>query len=386
MERPRYYLDHAATSWPKPPGSLEACIEYQTKIGAASGRGIYRSAEASSRLVLSARQAVARLIHAPSERHIAFCNNGTQALNVAILGLLRSPSFRGCHIVTTATEHNSVLRPLEFATKTCGTSWTAVPCDEFGFVDPNRVEEAMQPNSRLLIVNHASNVTGTIQDICAIAAIAKSHNTITLVDAAQSLGYLPIDVTASGIDILAAPGHKGAGGMLGTGILYVREEIQPMIEPIWIGGTGTQSDSIVGPFDWLSVVESGNSNLPGIASLKAGIEWLEKQPVNQHIERWTEQIIEAIEQEPSLKLIGPKHNRLPVISLTNEHSSCHEMAMLLDSACNVEARSGFHCAGLIHPYLRTHASGGTLRLSLGHTSTVADVEAAIEGIHLLGSL
>ncbi len=334
----------------------------------------------------SARQAVARLINAPSERHIAFCNNGTHALNAAILGLLHSPTLRGCHVVTTATEHNSVLRPLELAHKTNGTTWTAVQCDETGFVDPNRVMEAMTPDTRLIVVNHASNVTGSIQDVRILAGIAKSKNAILLVDAAQSLGYLPINVLDFGIQVLAAPGHKGAGGMLGTGILYVHEEIQHLIEPIWIGGTGSQSDSISGPFDWLSAVESGNSNLPGIASLKAGIEWLETRPLTAQTDRWAQQMIEAILEEPSLKLIGPLENRLPVISLIHEYSSCHEMAMILDSACHVEARSGFHCAALIHPFLGTQSAGGTLRLSLGHTTVEADVEAAIEGIHLLGSL
>ncbi|MCY2979335.1 MAG: aminotransferase class V-fold PLP-dependent enzyme [Planctomycetota bacterium] len=384
--RPRYYLDHAATSWPKPPGSLEACIDFQINNGASAGRGIYHSAEASSRLVQSARQAVARLIHAPSERHIAFCNNGTHALNAAILGFLHSPTLRGCHVVTTATEHNSVLRPLELAHKTNGTNWTAVQCDETGFVDPNRIIEAMTPDTRLIVVNHASNVTGSIQDVRTLAGIAKSKNAILLVDAAQSLGYLPINVLDCGIQVLAAPGHKGAGGMLGTGILYVHEEVQHLIEPIWIGGTGSQSDSISGPFDWLSAVESGNSNLPGIASLKAGIEWLETRPLTAQTDRWAQQLIEAILEEPSLKLIGPLENRLPVISLIHEYSSCHEMAMILDSACQVEARSGFHCAALIHPFLGTQSTGGTLRLSLGHTTVEADVEAAIEGIHLLGSL
>ena len=389
--RPRFYLDHAATSWPKPPGSLEACIAFQISNGAAAGRSVYQSAQDSSLLVRTARETVSRLIGAPHSRDIAFCSNGTQALNSAILGLLQSPHMRGSNVVTTATEHNSVLRPLQLASKSCGVTWVAVPCDETGWVDPNRVHEAMKANTGLVILNHVSNVTGSIQDIRSFSAIAKARGAIFLVDAAQSLGYIPIDVVADGIDILAAPGHKGAGGMLGTGILYVRREIQPQMTPVWIGGTGTQSDSIDGPFEWQSAVESGNINLPGIASLKAGIEWLEKQSPNDKLRVWSDQIIAAILQTPNLKLVGlrpddRKHDRLPVISLTCETLSCHEMAMLLDSARHVEARSGFHCAGLIHTFLGTHQVGGTLRLSLGHTSTVADAEAAIAGIQILGAM
>ncbi len=388
---PRYYLDHAATSWPKPPGSLEACVAYQTFNGAASGRGLYQSAESSGELVRTTRQTVARQINALRSQDIAFCSNGTQALNSAILGLLQSPSMRGTHVVTTATEHNSVLRPLQLATKSLGITWFAVPCDEVGWVDPIRVHEAMNTKTRLVILNHVSNVTGAIQDVHPISSIAKEGGAIFMVDAAQSLGYLPIDVVSEGIDILAAPGHKGAGGMLGTGILYVQHEIQRLMEPVWIGGTGTQSDSIDGPFDWLAAVESGNSNLPGIASLKAGLEWLERLPPNENLRVWSDEIIHAILQTQNLKLIGPrpddaKRNRLPVISMASDNLSCHEMALLLDTACGVEARSGYHCAGLIHSFLGTDRNGGTLRLSLGHTSTLADVEATIKGIEILGTM
>ena len=389
--RQRYYLDHAATSWPKPPGSLEACVKFQRTNGAAAGRGVYQSAEASSELVRTTRKSVAKLIRAPNPTDIAFCSNGTQALNASILGLLHAPSMRGCHVVTTAIEHNSVLRPLQMATTSCGIVWTAVPCDATGWVDPADVRDAMRAETRLVIVNHVSNVTGTIQDVRSIAIAAKERGAVFLVDAAQSLGYIPIDVVEDGIDILAAPGHKGAGGMLGTGILYVRRELQSQLQPIWIGGTGSQSDSIEGPFDWLSAVESGNSNLPGIASLKAGLEWLERRAPDDSLRGWSNQILHAILQSPSLRLIGLppddlKRQRLPVISLACETLSCHEMAMLLDSACGVEARSGFHCAGMIHPYLGTQHTGGTLRLSLGHTSQASDVEAAVAGIQILGSM
>jgi cysteine desulfurase / selenocysteine lyase len=389
--RPRFYLDHAATSWPKPPGSLAACIDYQTSNGAAAGRGVYQSAEVASELVRTTRQAIAKIIGAPNANDIALCSNGTQALNAAILGLLQSKSFRGCHVLTTAIEHNSVLRPLQLATHSCGITWTAVTCDNNGWVDPSHLRDAMRTNTRLVVVNHVSNVTGTVQDIPAMAAIARERDALFLVDAAQSLGYLPIDVVKEGIDMLAAPGHKGAGGMLGTGILYVRSDLQKQMEPIWIGGTGTQSDSIEGPFDWLAAMESGNSNLPAIASLKAGLEWLQKQKRNDFMSTWTATILQAIQQSGTLKLIGPglddpDRKRLPVFSLISDTLTCHEAAMLLDSALGVEARSGFHCAGLIHDCLRTKVCGGTLRLSLGHTSTIADVDAAVAGIELLASM
>lgn len=389
--RPRFYLDHASTSWPKPPGSLEACVAFQTTNGASAGRGVYQNAEHSSQLVTTTRRLLAKTIGVPNPNDIAFCSNGTQSLNSAILGFLQSPENRGAHVVTTATEHNSVLRPLQLSARSNAITWTAVQCDPAGFVAPEDVLNAMQSNTRMVIVNHVSNVTGAIQDVRAMAAIAKERDAIFLLDAAQSLGYLPLHASADGFDIVAAPGHKGAGGMLGTGFLYVRKELQSQMQPVWIGGTGTQSDSVDGPFEWLYAVESGNSNLPGIASLKAGLEWLEQNPPSDALQGWTTLLIEAIRSCKNLKVIGPLAGdplrpRLHVVSLIGNATSCHEMAMMLDAACGVEARSGFHCAGLIHDFLDTKARGGTLRLSLGHTSSLADVEAAIAGIQLLDTM
>ena len=389
--RPRFYLDHAATSWPKPACSLQALIDYQTHNGAAAGRGVYHSAEQSSQQVQATRGLLAKKLGVSSANDIALCCNGTQALNAAILGLLHNPLWKGSHVVTTATEHNSVLRPLQLCSQTHGVSWTAVPCDATGWVDPNRIHDAMTEKTRLVIVNHVSNVTGVIQEIRTLAEIAHQRDAIFMLDAAQSFGYVPLDASADRFDIVAAPGHKGACGLLGTGFLYVRPDLQKQMQPVWIGGTGTQSDSVQGPFEWQSAVESGNSNLPGIASLKAGLEWLDQQPSDQRLLDWTRRIIHAIANFDRLKLIGPladnaNRPRLPVVSLISDSLSCHEMAMLLDSACGVEARSGLHCAGLIHTCLGTDKRGGTLRLSLGHTSTLEDVEAAIAGIEVLGSM
>jgi selenocysteine lyase/cysteine desulfurase len=379
-------LDHAATSWPKPPGSVEACVDYQRHVGAAAGRGVYRSAEDAATVLKETRSLVAKWINASNDGCIAFCANGTQALNAAIFGLLRAPAFEQCHVVTTATEHNSVLRPLAWLAKHSNITWTAVACDPAGYVQPSRIADAMCKDTKLVIVNHASNVTGTIQDLASIADIAKKGGALFLVDAAQTLGYLPIDVDLMGIDLLAAPGHKGAGGMLGTGILYCHRDIHQHIQPLWLGGTGTVSDSIDGPFDWQSITEAGNLNLPAIASLRAGIQWVLQNDSSGYLQEWTQRLLDSIQALPTLRLVGRPNDRVSVVSVASDNLSCHEMAMLLDSAMHVETRSGLHCAGYIHSYLDTQQIGGTLRLSLGHTSTFADVEAAIEGIQLLGSM
>jgi len=391
LENPaRFYLDHAATSWPKPPGSFEACIEFQNKLGSASGRGVYQSAERSNELVLATRRVVAKLIGAECTSSIGLGSSGTQALNAAILGLLGSTTYRGTHVVTTVTEHNSVLRPLELARTLYGCQWDPIACDPQGFVELQQLESRIRQDTRLMIVNHASNVTGAIQRLSEIGHIAKKHNCILLVDAAQTLGYVPIDVQEIGIGMLAAPGHKGAGGMLGTGLLYVSKSVAPFLQPLWIGGTGLNSDSIEGPFDWLSAFESGNANLPGIASLRGGVDWVLSQQPSTRLNDWVQRLIEAVCSEPSLRLVGPTNctidSRVPLVSFISSKMSCHEMALLLDSAFGIEARSGLHCAALIHESIGTKTTGGTLRLSLGHTSCEDDIVAAEMGIHMLGSM
>jgi cysteine desulfurase / selenocysteine lyase len=245
------------------------------------------------------------------------------------------------------------------------------------------------------VINHASNVTGVIQDVSSIAQIAKDHHAIFMVDAAQTLGYIPINVQSMGISILAAPGHKGAGGVLGTGILVVDDSIADQLVPAWVGGSGLNSDSIEGPFSWQEGLESGNANVGAIASLRAGIEWVlsSKQSALQdsasthgQLNQWIDEIIECVRPCSSLNVVGPQDSsrcKMPIASIVHNAVSCHELALFLDSACHVEARSGFHCASKIHHALGTHTSGGTLRLSLGHTSTEADFLAGMEAIKLL---
>jgi cysteine desulfurase / selenocysteine lyase len=390
----RYYLDHAATSWPKPPGVLEALVQFQSENGVASGRGIYRTAMESDSIVQSTRRLAQSFLGAASPREIAFCQNGTFALNATIMGIALSNPSAPPHIVTTSTEHNSVLRPLALAAQRGWITWDMVHCDEGGFVSPDRIQQAIKPNTKWIIVNHASNVSGAIQDLQAISNIAKEHGCALVVDAAQTVGYHSINVERDGIDILACPGHKGLCGMLGTGILYVRSELQQCLAPFVIGGTGESSDRIDGEFSWQSALESGNVNVPAIAALQAGIKWKQSQdplPLGS----WTKQIIDAILASKTLRLVGPfePNRRVPVVSVAPKDPSTssafqtpQEMALFLDSAMHVECRAGFHCAGAIHDDLLTKSTGGTLRFSLGPTSTQADVDAACDAIQQLDSL
>jgi cysteine desulfurase / selenocysteine lyase len=372
----RVYLDHAATSWPKPPGVVKAMVEYQEECGAAAGRGSYRSASRANQIVLSVRRKLAELIGAGSANDIALLHNGTAALNLALAGTLQP----GDHVVTTAIEHNSVLRPLAALRKRIGIEFSVVSSDASGAVDPSDVAKAISPQTKWIVVSHASNVTGCIQPIEAIAAIAKRASVRLLVDAAQTLGYLPIDVQAMGIDMLAAPGHKGACGMLGTGLLYAHPDIAETIVSPWPGGTGTESEQLEGPFAWPAGVEAGNANLPALAAWNFGLDWLMDKPISQ---RWSEtesmllRLRDILDGASLGTIIGhaSKTSSVPVVSLAVKNMACSDLAAVLDSAFQIEVRSGMHCAALIHDFIGTKALGGTLRLSLGHTSTMADLDA-----------
>lgn len=389
----RHYLDHASTSWPKPPGVIEAGVFFQTSCGAAAGRGGYRSSQEADRVVQSTRRLLQETIGAAQSDEIAFCTNGTHSLNAAIFGLALGSMGKPFHVVTTATEHNSVLRPLALATKRGWLTWTAVDCDSTGRVDPAKVANAVTPETRWLLINHASNVTGIIQDLPSLREIADRHGIHLMVDAAQSLGYVPIDVRAIGIDILSAPGHKGLCGTLGTGLLYVRREIQSSISPLAIGGTGESSDKIDGDFTWQSVMESGNLNVPAIASLKSAMEWKRSAPAIDY-SPWIQQLLDAINATSKFEVVGSQHrsphSHVPIISVVtrsrNSGLLSQELAMMMESMANVECRAGFHCAGLIHQSLNTADCGGTLRLSMGQTSQADDVVAACEGIQRVAEI
>src|SRR5690349_1775270 len=227
----RIYLDNAATTWPKPESVYDAVDHYQRHIGAPNGRSGYREAQESNRIVERARKGVADLIGAPDPSHIIFGLNCSDMLNMAIRGIVRP----GDHVVTTVCDHNSVLRPVRAMSEDSGGKVSYVPCDAQGYISPDDVRAALLPETRLVVVNHASNVTGAIQPIEEIGRIVRASDAYYLVDAAQSLGHVPIDVRSLELDMLAAPGHKGLLGPLGTGVLYIRPGVERELKPLRCG-------------------------------------------------------------------------------------------------------------------------------------------------------
>jgi len=399
----RVYLDHAATSWPKMPGVNAAWLDYQERIGVTAGRGSYRSSVSAESIVEDVRRRLARLIGAKSPTSIAMVHNGTAALNLAFAGLIKT----GDHVVTTAVEHNSVLRPLHLLSKTLGIRLTIVGCDATGWVDPEDVRNALESSTRMVAITHASNVTGRIQTIDAIGEMLAPRDTLLLIDAAQTLGYIPIDVVRVGIDLLAAPGHKGAGGVMGCGMLYAQEEVASQLNPPWIGGSGTRSESLEGPSQWPAKAEAGNLNIPAIAAWQAGLKWLDTTCLDKtlldsssdtslhsrsetvflhpEIDSHYRRLIAILRQWNSCTVIGHEsgighdtgtRDYVPVVSMRCNGSSmtASDLAAILDSSFDIEVRSGLHCAALVHDKLGTLLDGGTVRFSIGHTTTNEDLD------------
>jgi len=378
-EQKRIYLDNAATSWPKPDAVYDAVDRYLRESGAPAGRSVYAEAHQANQAVVAARTALAKFIGADDSRRVIFTLNGTESLNLALHGLLRE----GDHVVTTVVEHNSVLRPLR-ELESHGVQVDRVPCNVRGYVSPDDIRAAMKPNTKLVAVTHASNVTGTVQPVAEIARIAHERDALLLVDAAQTLGYLPVHVGELGIDLLAAPGHKGLLGPLGTGLLYIRPGLEERLVTLRQGGTGTQSDDDRQPQTLPHKYEAGSLNVPGIVGLGAGIDFLRLQGnrLRSHHQQLTERLVAGLIEIDGVNVFGPAEpaDRVGVVSVTIDRYDPQEVAAMLDGAHRVQVRAGFHCAPLMHRAIGTLDLGGAVRFSVGMFNTEADIDAAVAAV------
>lgn len=375
----RIYLDNAATSWPKPESVYCAVDDYQRRIGAPAGRGAYTEAAEAERLILSCRKKLADLINLGDPKRIIFTQNGTDSLNLALHGMLRP----GDHVVTTVCEHNSVLRPLSFLAER-GVTTTHVPCDGQGYIDPGEIRRALTPKTRLIALNHVSNVTGAVQPAEEVGRVASQHNVFFLLDAAQSLGYVEIDIAKIGCHLLAVPGHKGLLGPLGSGILYVAPGVEKYLLPTRQGGTGTKSDEDRQPSDLPDRYESGNLSMPAIVGLEAGVSHIAElgaARIEGHTRLLVQRLLNGITGLPGLQLYGPLtgEKRVGVVSLNLIGLDPRELAAILDSQWSIQTRAGLHCAPRMHAALKT-LPAGTLRLSIGHFTTQAEIDAVIAAL------
>lgn len=376
------YLDNAATTFPKPSATVEAFARAMLLYGANPGRSAHSLSLRAAREVWACREKLAALIGAPDPARIVFCLNCTDALNMAIRGSIRP----GMHVITTSLEHNSVLRQLAPLRRSGRIELTILQPGPDGAVSASQFEQAFTPRTSLVVCTHASNVTGAIQPVAQIGALCRRMGVRFVLDAAQTAGL--IDVSAPGMccDLIAMPGHKGLYGPMGTGALYIGPGIE--LEPLRVGGTGSSSQSVYQPADLPERMESGTLNLPGIAGLSAGLDFVAEQGERIRLRERAlmERLISGLKSMPGARILGPQTAalRAGVVSFNLGGASSTDVADALNSldaggARSIAVRAGLHCAPLAHEHYGT-LEQGAVRISLGAFNVESDIDAALNAL------
>ncbi|MCR4394459.1 MAG: aminotransferase class V-fold PLP-dependent enzyme [Dehalococcoidales bacterium] len=374
------YLDNAATSWPKPPEVIQAMTLALEHAGGNPGRSGHRLSIAAARIIYDTREEIASFFGISDPARVIFTSNATHSLNLALRGILKP----GDRVVTTSMEHNAVMRPLHDL-KRKGILLTVVPCNSDGSLNLSELEQIMKTETRLVVILHASNVTGTIMPIGEIATIAHRNHALLLVDAAQSAGLIPIDVKSMGVDLLAFTGHKELQGPPGIGGLVINDNVDvSQIEPLICGGTGSRSESEEQPEDLPDKFESGTANLVGIAGLGAGLKWVKSRGIiniREHAKKLHRTLIEDLSAIPEVRIYGStdSDNNIPVVSFTVAEKSVSEVGMRLDEEFGILARVGLHCAPAAHRTIGTY-SEGTVRLSPGIFTKLEEIKETATAI------
>ena len=370
------YFDNAATSHPKPDCVIAEMRRALSEYNANPGRSGHPAALKAARAVLTARERLARLLGAADPLNVIHCFNCTDALNLAIKGTLHL----GDHVIATRLEHNSVLRPLAILAHRQRIGLTLVPPRPDGFVDPDDIRGAITDRTALIVCTHASNVTGAIQPVAAIGRVAREAGVCYLIDGAQALGGLPVDVKALGCQLYAFPGHKSLLGPQGTGGLYIAPGAR--LNPLREGGTGTGSDSMLQPEELPERYESGTVNLPGIAGLGAACEWLTPRlsQIMMHERELSQALYEGLATMPGVTLYSPAReaDRAGIVCFNVGDRTSAQVADAL-ARQGIAVRGGLHCAPGAHGFLGT-LDRGAVRASLGHANTYEEVEAFLKAV------
>ena len=370
------YFDNAATTLYKPPGVAEAVSAAVGSLGNA-GRGAHGVSLDAARMIYGVREKLCRLFNAEDPTRIAFTSGGTESLNIAIKGI----AGPGDHLITTAAEHNSVLRPA-YEMQAAGTELTVIPCDDLGRVDPQEIERNMRANTKAVICTHGSNMTGNIPDMERIGAITSQYDISLIVDASQAAGECMIDVRKSSIDVLCFTGHKGLFGPQGTGGIYVREGVE--LRPLKTGGSGVQSFSRTHPVEMPAALEAGTLNSHGIAGLDAALDWILETGVDE-ISRKTRSLAgrfcESLKEIPQIKVYGDlcMKRRLPVVSLNIGETDSSYVSDVLYRDFGIATRPGAHCAPLMHETFGTETRGA-VRFSFSYFNNEDEVDEAIRAL------
>ena len=374
------YLDNASTSFPKAPTVATAMSDYITNRGININRGSYALAYDVEDIIYTTRQRLNTLFNGHDSSHVIFTQNVTMSLNIVIKGLLKA----GDHVLVSSMEHNAVMRPLtQLLDK--DITFDTIPCDSTGYIQMESIEPLIRPNTVALIINHASNVCGTIQPLESIGPICKAHNLQFIVDTAQTAGVIPIDVKACHIDALCFTGHKGLLGPQGIGGIILTKEMAQTLVPLIAGGTGSFSHLETMPTHMPDAFEAGTLNLPGIIGLNEGLSYIESQRmenIHNHELALTQAFLEGLQSIDVVNIIGKQdiQDRTAVVSITIDSMDPASIAYELESNYHIMTRVGLHCAPRAHQTLGTYPEG-TVRFSFGYANTHEDVESALSALH-----
>jgi cysteine desulfurase family protein len=372
------YLDNAATSWPKPEIVYTTMDEFLRTKGGNPSRGSHSLALAARETVEETRRLIARFINAPESKRVIFTLNCTDALNLGLKGLLKP----GDHVITDSIGHNSLVRPLK-KLESQGVRVTRIPpSPETGVLSVKDIEAAITKDTRLLVVTHASNVTGVIQPVEDYGAIVRRHKVLFMVDAAQTAGKYPIDVEASNIDLLAFSGHKGLFGPPGTGVLYISDHAE--LDSIREGGTGSYSEQEEQPVNLPDRFESGTLNSVGIAGLGAGLKFILGEGLDKimtHEQSLTNRLIDGLGKISGVTVYAARNRaqQAPVVSFNIKEYTPGDVGTILDQAFDTKVRTGLHCSPAMHKTLGTFPQG-TVRISLSYLNIAEDIEMTLQAV------
>ena len=401
-----YYLDNAATSWPKPECVYEYMDQFYRGYGVNPGRAGHELAVEAEKMVSQTRRLLGQFFNFGSgSDRVVFTQNASDSLNIALFGMLAS----GDHVISTRIEHNSVIRPLNHLQRDHGVAVTRVEHDAQGYVDAQDIKKAICPQTKVIVVNHASNVLGSVQDLQSIGRIARAAGVAFVVDTCQTAGVVPIDMQDCCIDVLTFTGHKGLFGPMGIGGMLVNDGVR--IRPSRVGGTGVDSITPFQPDNYPHHLETGTVALPGIAGLNAAQKWFAElgrkqlngrgedishtqacQAALQHImERelaHVKQLGSAFRSIDNVRVYGPEEGRprVATLSINIKDLPADQVGAMLDADHAVCVRAGLHCAPLVHQDANTVPQNGTVRFSPGYFTDREDLEQAIQGVRELAEM
>lgn len=377
----RVYLDNGSTSYPKAPGVGQAVCDFIEHIGTNVNRGGYQEAYAAEDVIIETREKLCRLFNFDKLKNVIFTPSITYSLNYIIKGYLRP----GDHVLVSALEHNAMMRPLnQMASQ--GVTFDRIPCSQQGELQLDAIEPLLKPNTKAIMMLHASNVCGTLMPLEQVGEICQKHGLTFVVDAAQTAGSFPIDMKKQHIDVLAFTGHKSLLGPQGIGGFLVSDEVASQMIPLVTGGTGSISDQEIQPDFLPDKFESGTQNIPGIYGLHAALDYLEKTGIDKihaHEMALCKDFIEKVDAlgNPNIRLVGTRDmsKRGPVVSLDFIGEDNAEISFRLDSEYGISTRCGMHCAPNAHKTLGTYPQG-TVRFAFGFANTTEDVDWAVRAI------